>query len=599
MKKRVADIIMNTLVDLGVSDCFAVVGGGAMYLDNALLHCNKIRKIFNHHEQASAIAAEGYARLSGRIPLVCCTSGPGTTNTLTGVMGAWVDSIPMLIISGQMRYAVTVKASGLPLRSRGSQEFNIVDTVKTMTKYSRMVINPNDIKSEVEKAYHIAMSGRRGPVWLDIPLDVQMAEIEENNLKEYRPEENVYSVKDSDIKQLRNLITLSKRPVILAGQSIAATGNLDKFKALVNKIGIPVVSTLNASDVLGRECSYFYGGVGTLGQRAANFIIQNADFILTLGASLDFDTTGYNQDEFAKNAYIAMVDIDVFEVQKPGVRVDYFIHSDLGTFIDAILVDVEKLNVTVEWKNYCDSLKQKFSYFESSDSAVADDRVCQYYFWKEFEKYEENDAITALGNNTAIVAKQQAGVLKTGQRIICNCHCGSMGYDLPAAEGAAVASGRTVYCATGDGSIMMNLQELQTIHHYNLPIKIIVFSNEGYNAIRQTSKNYFDGELIGCTPATGVSFPHFDKVADTFEFKFRECHTNAEVDESIKWLVNTDGQVMLLVDELLDDPVVPKVMSRVDENGNFMTPALQDMYPFLPKEEINKFMKLSEDAYYE
>lgn len=586
---------MDTLVELGITDCFAVVGGGAMYLDNALLHCAKIQKYFNHHEQACAMAAEGYARMSGNIPLVCCTSGPGSTNTLTGVAGAWVDSVPMLIISGQMRYDVTVKASGLPLRYRGSQEFNIVDTVKTMTKYSKQVINPLDIKMEVEKAYHIAMSGRRGPVWLDIPLNVQMAEVEIDELASYKPYDMSTSIKESEAKLLVERINESKRPLIIVGQSIINTGLMEKFNTFAERLGVPVVSTFCAGEVMDRNNPLFFGVGGSAGTRTANFIIQNADFILTLGTSLGFDTTGYDQKAFAPNAYITMVDIDVFEEQKPGLHVDWFIHSDLKCFLDIMFNIDNSVNISDKWKNYCNYLKNSFDPYEGAKSIDRFEPVNEYYFWQEFDKFAEKDAVIVTGNSSCISGVLKAGKSKKQQRVFTNKHCGSMGYDLPATIGAAVAAKRTVYCVTGDGSIMMNLQELQTIRHYNLPVKLVVFSNNGYNAIRQTSKNYFNGEFIGCTPETGVSFPDFKKVADTFGLSFMECKTNADIDKSVQWLINSDDRVLLLIDEILDDPVVPRLMSRVDENGQFQTPALQDMYPFLPEKEVQSLMKISKE----
>ncbi|MEE3392718.1 MAG: thiamine pyrophosphate-binding protein [Lachnospiraceae bacterium] len=596
MKKRAADIIMDTLIEENITDCFAVVGGGAMYLDNALLKCTKMHKMFNHHEQACAIAAEGYAKISGHIPFVCVTSGPGTTNTLTGVMGAWVDSVPMLIISGQMRYDVTVASTGLPLRFRGGQEFNIVDTVKTMTKYSKMVTDPLDVKAEVKKAVHIATTGRRGPVWLDIPLDVQMAMVDEACLHEYVNKEKLPVIKTSDAAELLIKLEQAERPVILAGNGIINSGSYNEFFDFAHMLNVPVISTLCAGDVMGRDDPIYYGGSGSIGPRTGNFILQNSDFILALGTSMGFKTTGYVQDAFARKAYIVMVDVDVFEVQKPGVRVDLFIHSDLHEFFRVMnsSFDLHEISISDKWKDYCNDVKQRFTPFEAAEGLSPDDRICSYYFWKVFEKYEEDDSILALGNNTGISAKIQIGVKKDGQRFIVNNNCGSMGYDLPAAIGAAAGSGRTVYCATGDGSIMMNLQELQTIKHYKLPVKIIVFANDGYNAIRQTSKNFFNGELIGCTPDSGVSFPDFRKVADTFEFPCRECHTNAETDEAVKWLVAQPDRAMLILDERLDDPVTPKVMSRVDENGKFITPALQDMYPFLPEDEMKELMKISQ-----
>jgi acetolactate synthase-1/2/3 large subunit len=360
------------------------------------------------------------------------------------------------------------------------------------------------------------------------------------------------------------------------------------------KLQVPVIATMCAGEVMGRDNPIFYGVSGAIGPRTGNFVLQNADFILALGTSMGFKTTGYVQKEFAKKAYITMVDVDLFEVQKPGVRVDWFIHSDLHEFFKVMKQYSEKIEIPEKWSSFCNDLKSRFTPFEAAEGLDASDRICSYYFWKEFEKYEEEDSVVVLGNNTGISAKIQIGTKKDKQRVIVNNNCGSMGYDLPAAIGAAVAAKRPVYCATGDGSIMMNLQELQTIRHYNLPVKIIIFANDGYNAIRQTSKNFFHGELIGCTPETGVSFPDFEKVADTFGYPFHECHNNSETGEGIRWLKAQEGSAILLLDERLDDPVTPKVMSRVDENGKFVTPALQDMYPFLPEEEMKKLMEISE-----
>lgn len=462
-----------------------------------------------------------------------------------------------------------------------------------MTKYSKMVINPLEIRAEVQKAYHIAMSGRRGPVWLDIPLDIQMAEVDTDALLYYKPNDNSYVIKDSDAVSLIRKISTSKRPVILVGQSIINSGNLDNFKRFAEKMQVPVVSNLCAGEVMARNNPTFYGVCGGSGSRTANFIIENADFILTLGTSLGFDTTGYNQDEFAKNAFITMVDVDVFEVQKPGLNVDWFIRSDLGAFFDKINNIACTVNVPAEWKKYCDNVKNRFDPFEAATNAKADERVSQYYFWKIFEQYGEDDAIFVTGNGNGGFSLLQNGKGKENQRVFTNKHCGSMGYDLPAAVGAAIGSGRTIYCPTGDGSVMMNLQELQTIKHYDLPVKVIIFSNDGYDSIRQTDKNFFNGELIGCSPETGVSFPDFGKVAETFDFPYRECRSNAEVEKAIMWLKDQDGRAILVVNEILDEPVIPRVMSRVDENGKFQTPALQDMYPFLPEEEVAELMEIS------
>lgn len=596
MKKRVADIIMDILVEEGITDSFAVVGGGAMHLDNALGQKKEINKIFNHHEQACAMAAEAYAKINGNIPLVLVTSGPGATNTLTGVMGAWVDSLPMLIISGQVRYDLSVPKTGLSLRFRGGQEFNIVDTVKTMTKYSKMVTDPLSIKLEIKKAIQIATSGRRGPVWLDIPLDAQMIEIEEEDLLDLDNSHRFQSnITVETIKDITSALKSTQRPVILVGNGVGNSGAIPLFRKVAKKLGVPVIAAAQASDIMYREDENYFGIAGLIGWRSGNFVLQNADFILSIGTSLGFKTTGYAQDEFAKNAKIYMVDADENEAKKPGVRVDKFIHADVNDFLELWLENIEKIDVKTSWKNYCKMVKNKFNIYEVTDNLSMDERVCSYYFWQKYDDIAPDDDITILGNNTGISSKVQIGVLKEHQRTMTNDNCGSMGYDIPASIGAAIATHKQVICATGDGSIMMNLQELQTIIHYNLPIKIIIFANDGYNAFRQTCKNFFNNVYVGCDSNTGVSFPSFQKIADAFGFKYHHCYNNAEVEEGINWLFHIDGQAILEVDQRLDDPVTPKIMSRINDKGEFETPKLHDMYPFISDEILDSLMISEKD----
>lgn len=591
MKKRVADIIMETLIEYGITDCFSVVGGGAMHLDNALLVCEEMHKYFNHHEQACAMAAEAYARYTGRMAAVCVTSGPGATNTLTGVMGAWQDSLPMIVLSGQVRYEISVPKSGLKLRYRGIQEFEIIPTVKNMTKYAVMLTDPLAVRREVVKAIQIAMDGRRGPVWLDIPQDIQNTRVDEEEL--YPEEEFVSEVPVTDKKDIEKMLQtlgLAKRPCILIGSGIISSHCRDDLEKVIEKIKIPVIGGSWVSDNLYTEHPLYYGSSGNVGPRTGNFILQNSDVILALGNSLGFRQTGFNLERFAPDADIIMVDADVAESKKPGLRISQFIHAELSDFMRVMCRINCDMQAPQEWQNYCDMLKGRFDAFEGADNIVMEDRVCSYYFWKVFQKYEEKDSILALGNNTASTAKLQTGVKYAGQRVLTNYTCGSMGYDVPAAIGAAAASGKRVYCITGDGSVMMNLQELQTIVQYNLPVNLVIFANDGYGAIRQTSKNFFEGAYIGCTPDTGVSFPSFDKVADTFGFEYRKCSSNAEVEEAVQWLTDNNNRCLLEIEQKFDDPVVPKVMSRLDENGKMLTPALQDMYPFIEQEEYEKLM---------
>ncbi len=591
MVKRVADIIMDTLIAHGITDCFAVVGGGAMHLDNALLVCEKMHKYFNHHEQACAMAAEAYARYSGRPAVVCVTSGPGATNTLTGVMGAWQDSIPMIVLSGQVRYEISVPKSGLKLRYRGIQEFEIIPTVKHMTKYAVMLTDPLAVRRELCKAIRIAMDGRRGPVWLDVPQDIQNARVEEADL--YPAESFVSEVPETGADEIRSVLQMlrsASRPCILAGSGIISSHCRDAFEQLINRMGIPVIGGSWVADNLYTEHPLYYGNSGNVGPRTGNFILQNADVILAMGNSLGFRQTGFNLEGFAPGARIIMVDADAEEGKKPGLHIEKFVHADVKDFIKKTLEEDCSIQVPEDWIAYCDMLKGRFTPYEGAADIKPEERVSAYYFWKIFRQYEGKDSILALGNNTANTAKFQIGVQYVGQRIMTNYTCGSMGYDIPAAIGAAIASGRKVYCITGDGSIMMNLQELQTIVQNDLPISIVVFSNDGYGAIRQTSKNFFKGAYIGCTPDTGVSFPEFRKVAETFGYEYHKCSSNAGVEEAVRWLTGQERRCLLEIEQRFDDPVTPKVMSRLDENGKMLTPALQDMYPFLAKEEYEQLM---------
>lgn len=590
MKKRVADIAIETLCECGITDCFSVVGGGAMHLDNALALCEQMHKYFNHHEQACAMAAEAYARYSGKMAAVCVTSGPGGTNTLTGVMGAWQDSLPMIVLSGQVRYETTIESCGLPLRHRGLQEFDILGSIKNMTKYSVMIKDPLSIKQEIMKAVHIAMEGRRGPVWIDIPLDMQSAVIEESDLYDVCIPSTLPKLDLEKFREVIDLVMAAERPCVLAGTGVISSGNRDLLHLAFKGSNIPIVGGAWACDMHSMDCPNYYGISGNIGPRTGNFIIQNSDVILVLGSSLAYRQTGFAQEMFAPNAKIIMVDVDENEPRKPGLKIYKFLHADIKEVFEKIIDLQINFKVAEEWESYCQMLKTRFSPYEALENYDSSGRVCSYFFWKEFENYAKEDTILALGNNTANTAKLQIGIQNVKQRALTNYTCGSMGYDLPAAIGAAVASGKEVICSTGDGSIMMNLQELQTIRHYNLPIKIVIFSNDGYNAIRQTCKNFFDGVYIGCTAESGVSFPDFSRIADTFDFDYILCDSGENLHVALEKFFKNNKSVILEVKQLLDDPVIPKVTSRLNEDGKFETPALHDMAPFLSKEELAALM---------
>lgn len=596
MKKRVADIIMDILLENGVEDCFCVVGGGSMQLNNALAKCYKINKYYNHHEQACAMSAEGYVKACGKLPLVCVTSGPGGTNTLTGVLCAWQDSVPMLILSGQVRYEISVPDSGLPLRQRGEQEFQIVSVVKHMTKYAKQITNPLAIKRELQKALDIATTGRRGPVWLDIPLDVQGALIEEDEL--YPVPANNFRLPcatKEEIDFLHDKLRNAKRPCILVGSGVRSANVVNEFREYADKLKVPVVAGIHVADAHYLGYPLYFGMSGTLGPRLGNFILQNSDVIVTIGNSLHLCETGFDQQAFAPNANIIMVDVDQNEAMKPGLNIYRLIHSDLKLFLDRAIPNAEDMQTDKTWITYCKKMKDRFPMVEIPADLDMKGPVRQNYFWTVFEQVEPKDCMVAYGNSMGVAGVVQKSINYPEQRIIANFWVGTMGNDLPESIGAAIGAKKEVICTTGDGSIMMNLQELQTIIYYKLPIKIILFSNGGYGTIRQTCRNFFDGVMVGCDAESGLGMPDFEKVTKAFGYPYRRCQTNAEAEACLKWLFECKGCAVLEVVQDVDDTYEPKLKSRLLQDNTFATPALHDMYPFIEQKELQRYMLWDEE----
>ena len=590
MKRRVADIIMDELADLGIRQAFAVVGGGSMYLSHALGISKRIKTIYCHHEQACAMAAEGYARyMCDRPALVSVTTGPGGTNALTGVVGAYLDSIPMIVISGQCRYNTSVPETGLPLRTRGVQEFDIVNTVKTMTKYAKLVIDPLEIRREIHKAYDLAMNGRRGPVWLDIPQNVQNAQVEESDLLPIEPKLPIVDCSQSEVDNVLSLLKSAKRPCILAGSGIRYSGNHPSFLDFLQRIRIPVVTAGSQPDVLEREHPLHVGAEGMTGQRAGNFVVQNADVVLVLGASLTFTETGWVQENFAPNAHLISVNVDEYEHRKPGMHVNTFVHCDLSAFFARS--QSTAFSAPSNWLAYAQDVKARFDPFEGAGTADAS-AVNTYTFWKEYALRAPKDATTCLGNSSCISGWLRHGNGTAGQRSFVNVNFGSMGDDITLSEGVAVAAQKPVTLIVGDGSFMMNLQELATIRHNNLPIRAVVFSNGGYNALRRTWKRYFDGVSAGCDAASGISFPSFAKVAAAFGIPYHHCATNADVAASVSWLLAQSGPALLEVAESPDPVQIPCVISRLRPDGTSEPAWLQDMSPHLDRKTYNELMNI-------
>lgn len=584
MKQRVADYIAEFLVSRGIKNVFSVVGGGAMYLNNALGNCNGLEVIYNHHEQASALASEGYARINNDIAVTCVTTGPGGTNAMTGVLCGYQDNIPMLVLSGQVRYDTTVKSIGLKLRQFGEQEYTIIDSVKPMTKFAEMVVNPYDIKYYLEKAIYIAQEGRKGPCWLDIPLDVQGAIIETDKLKGFK-EKQKKNCNQDNIKKIVNEINNAKRPVFLAGSAIRTSGIRKEFLTMINKMNIPVVAATSVADVVNNENEMYFGNFGVFGGRAGNFIVQNSDLIISLGCRMSFKQTGFNFDKFAVNAKKIVVDIDNEELLKNTISIDMPINEDIVDVIKGLNEANIKFN-NKSWIDYCKRLKEKFPMYQ--DEFANSKQVNPYYFLKYFNNKLKEDSIVVVGNSTSSVSALQMGVLKENQRLFGNVNCGTMGYDIPASIGAAVASKKEVFCVTGDGSLQMNIQELQTIIHNKLPIKIIVFNNGGYQAIVQTQTNFFKGVLSGCTKESGVSMPSLSKIAEAYGYPYVKIENNNQVISKIDELMNIDGYAICEIIQDAEQKIEPKVKSKENEDGTLFSPPIDDLYPFLDGKEYEE-----------
>lgn len=586
MKIRVADYIAQLLVEHGVRHIFSVVGGGAMHLNDAFGNNPVLSVIYNHHEQASAIAAESYARVNGVPAAVCVTTGPGGTNAITGVLCAWQDNIPMIVVSGQVRYDTTVDSTGLNLRQFGEQEHYIVDTVKSITKYAVMITEPNTVRYHVERAYYLAMQGRCGPVWLDVPLNIQGMIIETEDQKPFVPEERQEPQFSSE--RLLRLLHKAERPLILAGSGVRAPGVYEKFRAFVETTKLPVLAATSNADVLPVGHPLYFGNFGVFGGRPGNFMVQNADCLLVLGCRLSFKEIGFNYQQFATNAVKIMVDADINELKKPTVKIDLPILIELSTFFDELLHENLNIDVPATWIEYGTVLKKRYPIYSKETCNESKLGVRPYYFYQEMSKYLKDDAIIVAGNSASAVEQLQLGVEKDGQRLWGNVSCGTMGYDLPASLGAAVAGKRQVICVTGDGSVQMNIQELATIAGYSLPVKLIVFSNGGYGALVQTQNNFFK-RLSGCTRDSGVFLPDFGKLAEAYGYPYVKCTGREEVATVLEQFFAKDGFGICEVIEEPGQMIEPKQKSRALPDGTIFSPPISDLAPFLDKEEYDLY----------
>lgn len=593
---KLSDYIAKELVKQGVRHVFMISGGGAMHLNDSLGKHEQLEYICNHHEQACGIAAEGYSRISGRLAVINVTTGPGGVNALNGLFGQWTDSVPALYISGQVKYETTLNACpDLPLRQLGDQEVDIISMVKPITKYAEIVKDPKDIKKILQKAIRLATIGRKGPTWIDIPINIQGAMIDEDSLvgDEEMSEEANIKISEAQISEIISNLKSAKRPVIVAGHGIRISQTTEIFQQLISKIKVPFVTTFNGFDVAASDNPLYMGRIGTIGQRAGNFVLQNADLVLFLGTRNNIRQASYAWEMYARNAKKIIVDIDNAELEKPTVKADIAIHADLANLLpmlNSAIAEKEAL-ASSSWIEWCEVRKNKYDPSKNPEYKKSSGLINPYNFIQILTKAAQENAVIVAANGTACVALFQAGIVKKNQRIFWNSGNASMGYDLPAAIGACVASDKKdVICIAGDGSIMMNLQELQTIKHYNLPIKIFVLNNSGYSSIRQTQRNFFGEKLVACSSNSGVSTPDFTKVAAAFEISSMKIENSDDLENDIKKALQHKGP--LLCEVMLDHDYIfqPKLSSEKLPDGRIISKPLEDMYPFLDREEFESNM---------
>lgn len=590
---RIADYIAQKLSELG-SNCYAVTGGGSMHLNDAFGKAS-IKVIYCHHEQACSMAAEAEARLT-RIPAVVnVTTGPGGINAINGVFGAYTDSIPMIIVSGQVKRETLVRSYSTPWRQLGDQEVDIVKMVEGVTKYSVCVTDPEKIRFHLEKAIYLAVEGRPGPVWLDIPIDIQSMDVNIEDLEGFKPNESDsinFEEVDLLVRAVIDRIKISERPVFYVGSGIHISGTQALFLQIARKLNIPVVTAWNSNDLIEDSDPLYVGRGGTIGNRSGNFVLQSADLIIVLGSRLNIRLVSYNWSSFAPHAFKVGVDIDISELEKPTCVFDIKVHSSLEYFFsEAFRCVNSSLHSFPDFSGWINWGKERLSRYP----------VCLPEYWNKletvnpycfvdtlFENLKEND-IVVCADGTACVVTFQGMKVKKGQRVFHNSGCASMGYELPASIGAfnANRNKERVVCIAGDGSIMMNLQELQTISGNNLPIQVFILNNKGYHSIRQTQRSFFSDNIVGCGIDSGLSFPSFEKVANAFDFPYYHINDHQELLERLPEIVKLKGRFICELELDLEQHFSPKLTSKKLLDGSMVTSPLHDMWPFLSEEELS------------
>ena len=582
MRQKLSDYVFDFLKKKGVDIGFSVSGGAAAHLLDSSKK-NGFKLIPNYHEQASAMCAEGFARMTNRPALVLVSNGPGSSNTITGVVGAYQDSIPMIIISGQVPTRQTLQPG---LRQLGVQELDIIPIIKSITKYSIQVRNKDDIKFHLEKAYYLTNNGRKGPVWLDIPLDIQASFINVKRLRNFTPEKN--RVPETNFSEIIKMISEANQPLIICGNGIHISETENDIKVLIQMLQIPFVCTWTAKDIFSSRNELNIGNFGIMGERAANFAVQNADLLLILGSRLSIPNTGYNTSEFSPKSKKIMVDIDINEMNKSTLEIDYKINLNLKEFFPKIINELSdnQISSPVKWIKKTKSWKNKYPVYQE-EYKLAKEYINSYHFIEVLSSYLKENHVVVTDMGTSYTCTHQALKTNGKNRLYTSSATCSMGFGLPGAIGSIIGDdSKEVILISGDGGFQMNIQELQTVVQHNLPIKIFILNNNGYLAISLMQDNLFASDYVGSTPESGVSSPDFCEIGKAYGIKTFRLSNNQQLSNSIEELMEMKGSFICEIIMPPNQLLIPRVQSMKDKEGNIISPSLDIMFPFLSENEV-------------
>ncbi len=590
---KVSDFVVKFFETKNFKYVFGVTGGGAMHLNDSFGSSKKIKFIMQHHEQAASMSAESYARTTGKIGLCNVTTGPGGTNAITGVVGAWIDSIPMIIISGQVARKDMINKTRT--RQIGVQEINILDIIKPIVKYKAIINNENDILYELQKAYHLCKNGRPGPVWIDIPLDIQAKLLNLKKLKKFKTNKNKSSIKNSDLTNISNLIKKSVRPSIVIGNGIHISNASKNLNKVLKKLPFPVLSSWNASDLLETSEKNYIGRFGIFGDRAANFTIQNSDLVIVLGSRLSQPQRGYNDNLFIPSGKIIMIDIDKNEIKKFKKKIIYSISADLNIFLDKFNRHLHKKNFfnknIKDWLNF--SREQKLKYNVHDENHKNFGKVNSFLFIKTLSKLSSANTNIVTDMGTSFTCTMQSMSLKKNQRLFTSSGLAAMGWGIPGAIGSYFGDkNKKIICIAGDGGAMFNIQELQTIFHHKIPAKIFVLFNNGYLTMKLMQIKNFK-KYVGSDPISGISCPDFTKIGKAFGIKSLKISNSKNLESKIKKVLDYKGPIICQVEMPSLQPLIPRLQTKMNPDGKFVPTPIDNLYPFLDDYEYQSNIKYS------